>query len=105
MVTRQFDVCRNPRDKTRFPFLLVVQHGLLTGLPVRVVVPLTPQRLFGERPVKRLNPVFEIGGTPMVMLTQMLGAVATSSLKRPVANLDGRRAEIIAALDIVFTGI
>lgn len=105
MVIRQFEVFRNPRDKTRFPFLLVVQHDLLEGLPVRVVVPLTPQRSFGERPVKRLNPVFEIDGTPMVMLTQMLGAVATSSLRRPVAYLDTRRAEIIGALDIVFTGI
>ena len=105
MVIRQFEVFRNPRDKTRFPFLLVVQHDLLGGLPVRVVVPLTPQRSFGERPVKRLNPVFEIDGAPMVMLTQMLGAVATSSLRRPVANLDTRRAEIIGALDIVFAGI
>lgn len=105
MVIRQFDVFRNPRDKTRFPLLLVVQHDLLEVLPVRVVVPLTPQRAFGERPVKRLNPVFQVDGTPMVMLTQMLGAVASSSLRRPVANLEARRTEIIGALDIVFTGI
>jgi len=105
VVIRQFDVFRNPRDKTRFPLLLVVQHAVLEVLPVRVVVPLTPQRSFGERPVKRLNPVFEVDGTPMVMLTQMLGAVASASLKRPVANLEARRSEIIGALDIIFTGI
>lgn len=105
MVIRQFDVFRNPRDKTRFPLLLVAQHDLLEELPVRVVIPLTPQRTFGDRPVKRLNPVFEIDGTPMVMLTQLLGAVATSSLKRPIANLAAKRGEILGALDIVFTGI
>lgn len=105
MVIRQFDVCRSSRDKARFPYLLVVQHDLLDRLPSRIVVPLTPQRTFGERPVRRLNPVLEIAGTPMVMLTQMLGAVASSSLQRPVANLEMRRTEILGALDIVFTGL
>lgn len=101
----QFDVFKNPRDKARFPFLLLVQHDLLSTLPVRVVVPLTPQRSFGERPVTRLNPVFQVDGVPVVMLTQMLGAVPTSSLGRRVGSLGARRAEIIGALDIVFSGI
>ena len=105
MVICQFDVFRNPRDRTRFPFLLVVQHDVLESLPVRVVVPLTPQRSFGEKPLMRLNPVFQVDGTAVVMLTQMIGAVSTSSLGRRVATLAAKRTEIIGALDIVFTGI
>lgn len=105
MVIKQFDVFRNPRDKTRFPLLLVVQHDLLEVSPLRVVVPLTPQRTFGERPVKRLNPVLHVDGDAMVMLTQMLGAVPTASLVKRVASLSAKRSEIIAALDVVFTGI
>lgn len=101
----QFDVFRNPSGKARFPFVLLVQHDVLSALPVRVVVPLTPQRSFGDRPVARLNPVFEVDGTPVVMLTQLLGAVPTSSLGRRVGSLGARRTEIIGALDIVFSGI
>lgn len=101
----QFDVFRNPSGKTRFPFVLLVQHDVLETLPVRVVVPLTPLRAFGARPVARLNPVFEVDGRPLVMLTQLIGAVAASALGRRVASLETRRAEIIGALDIVFSGV
>ncbi|MBL8935602.1 MAG: CcdB family protein [Archangium sp.] len=55
--------------------------------------------------MKRLNPVFQVDGTPKVMLSQRLGAVASSLVEGPVANLEARRTEIIGALDIVFTGI
>jgi len=105
VVTRQFDVFKNGKDKSRYPFVLLVQHDLLSSLSVRVVVPLTPQRGFGDRPVARLNPVFEIDGVSHVMLTQLLGAVAAGSLGRRVANLSAKRAEIIGALDIVFSGV
>jgi toxin CcdB len=104
-VTRQFDVFKNGKDKSRFPFLLLVQHDLLSQLSVRVVVPLTPQRSFGAQPITRLNPVFEVDGAAQVMLTQMLGAVPTSSLGRKVANLGAKRAEIIGALDVLFAGV
>jgi toxin CcdB len=105
MVTRQFDVFKNPRDKARFPFLLLVQHEILSGLPVRMVVPMTPLKVFGARPVSRLNPVFQVNRQAVVMLTQMMGAVATSSLERRVTSLATKRAEIIAAIDILFSGV
>ncbi len=104
-MTRQFDVFKNGKDKSRFPFLLLVQHDLLSQLSVRVVVPLTPQRSFGAQPITRLNPVFEVDGAAQVMLTQMLGAVPVSSLGRKVANLGAKRAEIIGALDVLFAGV
>ncbi|MFZ5442023.1 MAG: CcdB family protein [Myxococcota bacterium] len=104
-MTHQFDVFKNPRDKVRFPYLLLVQHDVLSTLPVRVVVPLTPQAAYGDRPIARLNPVFRVEGVPVVMLTQLLGAIAPGSLGRRVATLDSKRSEIIAALDIVFSGI
>lgn len=105
MVIRQFDVFRNPNDKKRFPFLLVVQHDLLEDLTVRVVVPLTPKASFGEKTAVRLNPVFTVEGTPVVMLTQLLGAVRASTLGKRVATLSAKRTEIIGALDLLFTGI
>ena len=105
MVIRQFDVFRNPRNKAQFPFLLVVQHDLLESLSVRVVVPMAPKSSFAQRPAARLNPIFTIDGTAVVMVTQMLGAVRASSLGKKVGSLSTKRTEIIGALDILFTGI
>ncbi len=101
----QFEVFRNARNKVRFPFLLVVQHEVLAELPTRVVVPMTPLAVFGARPVSRLNPVFRVDGVAVVMLTQMLGAVPTSSLKSRVTTLATKRTEIIGALDILVSGV
>lgn len=105
MVIRQFDVFRNPRAKTGYPFLLVVQHDLLDSLSVRVVVPLAPKASFGAQTANRLNPVFTVDGSAVVMLTQLLGAVRASSLGKRVASLSAKRTEIIGALDVLFTGI
>jgi toxin CcdB len=105
VVIRQFDVFRNPREKKAFPFLLVVQHDVLESLSLRVVVPLAPKASFGAQTAKRLNPVFTVDGSAVVMLTQMLGAVQAASLGKRVTSLSAKRAEIIGALDVLFTGV
>lgn len=105
MVTRQYDVFRNTKAREAFPYLLVVQHDLLAELPVRVVVPLASRRALGGRPISRLNPVFEVAGGEVVMLTQLLGAVAAASLRQKVQNLGDERAAIISALDVLFSGV
>jgi toxin CcdB len=105
VVISQFDVFRNPRNKAEFPFLLVVQHDLLQGLSLRVVIPLVPKASFAQRPAARLNPIFTVDGTSVVMLTQMIGAVRTASLTKKVSNLSAKRTEIINALDLLFTGV
>lgn len=72
----------------------------LSGLNTRIVVPLLP---LSEAPVpaKRLNPVFEIGTEPHVMVTQFLAAIPRSLLGQPVTNLDDHHTEVMAALDMV----
>jgi toxin CcdB len=51
-----------------------------------------------------LNPVFEVEGRSVVMVTQGMAAVPVQMLKQPVMSLDERRAEIVAALDLLFQG-
>ncbi len=103
----QFDVFRNPNAKAvrTVPWLLVVQSGLLDQLPTRLVAPLVrPAALMGL-PASRLNPTFSVGGDPVVMLTQQLGAVPTRSLSHRVASLADRRSVIIAAVDFLLSGV
>jgi toxin CcdB len=101
----QFHVHRNPNPATRerFPYLLDVQSDLVAGLATRVVTPLCPPSPAG--PIKTLTPVFEIESRPYVMLTPQLAGVPARQLGAEVADLSGHRAEILAALDLLFTGV
>jgi toxin CcdB len=105
VVTPQFAVFKNTRNREAFPYLLLVQHVLLSGLPVRVVVPLSPRKRFSGPAVPRLNPVFEIDGQEVAMMTHLIGSVSAGSLNKPVAHLTKHRSELIAALDTLFSGV
>ena len=103
---RQFEVLRNPNPQTAAwaPYLLVLQNDLLRDLRTAVVAPLVRQADFG-RPMQVLNPLFEVQGEPLVLSTAELAGVSTAMLGETVASLADRRTEIIAALDLLFTGI
>jgi toxin CcdB len=84
-------------------FLLDVQADLLDHLKSRVVVPLLPVDST-PAPIKRLNPIFEIGGRNYVMATQLLSAIPTLELTRPHGNLSKHHDQIVGALDMLFQG-
>lgn len=102
----QFDVYLNPNAATRksIPYLLDVQADLLDTLATRVVVPLVLAEEMGLA-AKHLNPQFKIKGVAVVMSTAELAGVPNRSLGDKVTTLKSKRDEIIAALDILFTGI
>jgi toxin CcdB len=102
----QFDVCRNtnPAPSRVIPYLLEVQSDLLDVLATRVVVPLVLATEMGKT-AKTLNPQFEIEGVSVVMSTPEIAGVPCRVLGEKVASLQQQRKEIIAALDLLFTGI
>jgi toxin CcdB len=103
----QFDVYRNanPATRARIPYLLDVQSDLLDPLATRVVVPLCKPEVLAGKPAERLNPTFEIEGRKVLMLTPELAGVPRKLLGEPVAGLARERRAIVAALDLVLTGI
>ncbi len=100
----QFDLFANPRSKT-YPYLLDVQADLLRDLASRVVVPLAPLSKLRGKPLARLNPLVSIAGRDHAALFQELAAIPRKMLRSPVGNLQSRRAELVAALDLLFTGV
>ena len=102
----QFDVYPNPNPATRkdVPYLLDVQADLLDAMATRVVVPLVLAEVMGQG-VKQLNPHFKIKGVAVAMSTAELAGVSARILGEKVVSLKARRDEIIAALDLLFTGI
>lgn len=84
-------------------YLLDVQTDLLSGLNTRIVVPLLPAAQ-APKPATILNPGFQIGGQPHVMVTQFLSAVPASLLKAPAGNLGAEADNITRALDFLYQG-
>ena len=103
----QFDVYRNanPATRARIPYLLDIQSDLLDSLATRVVVPLCKPGILKGRLAERLNPVFEVEGREVAMLTPELAGVLAKALGAAIGNLSSQRGVIIAALDLVIAGI
>lgn len=96
----QYTVYRNPEGAG---YLLDVQADVNSHFATRVVVPLIAREEIPEV-AKILNPVFEVEGGSVVMLTQGLAAVPCQLLKRPIGSIAEKRAEIVSALDLLFQG-
>ena len=96
----KFDVYRNPEGAG---FLLDIQADLLSHLNTRIVVPLIPLKM-APKPADMLNPVFDIDGTAVSMVTQFLAAVPTKLLRTKLLSLVDQRGEITAAVDFLIQG-
>ncbi|HDZ52991.1 hypothetical protein LCGC14_0046800 [marine sediment metagenome] len=84
--------------------VLDVQADLLEPLKTRIVVPLLP-RASAPKPARGLNPVFLLGETEMVMVTQFLAAVPLAEMGAALGSLDAHHDDITRALDMAFQGI
>lgn len=100
----QFDVFRHGKSK-RYPYLLDLQADLLRDLATRIVAPLMPLARLRGQPISGLNPVVPVDGEPHVIVFQELAAFPAGELRDAVASLHARRGDLIAAIDLLFTGI
>ena len=103
----QFDVYRNPdaASRRRVPFLLDIQSDLLEALATRVVVPLRSLDGAESLRMERLMPVFTVDGRKVAMDTPQLVGVPRSAIGERVGSLETARHEIVAALDVLITGV
>jgi toxin CcdB len=95
----RFDLFRPKRGPG---LLLDVQSHWLDTLPSRVVGPLLPPGPTLPA-IRDLNPVFEIEGTALALMTHYLTAIPRRELGRPIGSLAAERDAITRALDLLFT--
>lgn len=102
----QFAVHRNPNAATKglYPLLLDVQSDIMPDLGTRVVVPLRPAGS-KARLIDTLMPVVSVDGKPYALITPQLAGIPRAQLGVKVADLPQYREAIIAALDLLVTGI
>jgi len=95
----------NPSSRGEVPYLLDVQADLLAPLGTRVVVPLFKKAAAPPELLTRLTPSLRVRGETLVLMTPRLAGVRTKDLGEQVTDLSGKRAEILAALDLLLTGV
>ena len=98
----QFSVYKNENAKSNkeYPYLLNVQNDILSSLDTCMIVPLSVTM----KPIKHLNPVFEIEGKSLVMSTTQMAGIDRTMLNKEVSNLEAFRREIIDAIDFMIVG-
>lgn len=105
---RQFCVFRNRNAATRsaYPLLLNVQSDLISETGTRVVVPMVPMG-GGRHPpaISSLVPVMQIDEKAYVLVVPLLAAAEISDLGELEADLSHERPAIMAALDLLISGI
>lgn len=91
--------------RNTYPYLLDIQSDLLDGLRTAVVVPLCPESLAAPAVMTRLTPVLELEGVRFVALIPQMAGIDRKHLGRYVADHSDRHAEIVAALDMLISGV
>jgi toxin CcdB len=103
----QFDVYRNPSQKTKeaFPYIVDVQHSIINDLTTRLVIPLGNTSIMSSQAMKRLTPIIEFNGDKYLLITPQLTSLPIQVLKQPIGTVELQRHYIIDALDFAITGI
>jgi len=105
----QFDVYRNSGKYSRIvPFVVDVQSDILSNFDTRVVIPLQSADFIRNEKMEiitRLNPVFSVCDSEVILATQQMAAVHIRELGKKVDSLESNRLEIISALDVLTSGI
>jgi toxin CcdB len=103
-MSSQFDVVANPdaAEAGRWPYLVVLQSDLISGLASTVVAPLVPRA--NMTGAGRLNPVLVVDGREFWLATHELFAVDKRALGKTLASLSEQRDAIMTAIDFVFIG-
>jgi len=102
----QFDVYANPNpdSQQQIPYLVDIQADLLDHLATRVVVPLYPQGNIVSL-LQQLNPTVTIENELFILSIAELAAIPFTYLGSPISNIQDEREAMVAAVDLLITGI
>ncbi len=100
-----YDVYAHPDPALRktIPYLLDVQNSYIDAVATRMVVPMRDRQTVGK-PLRDLNPIFDIEGKSVLLDTTAMGAFPAHLLKQPVARLASQASVVRSALDTLLGG-
>ncbi len=86
------------------PLLLDCQGDSFRHFATRFVIPLLPAGSVPD-PIQRMHLIFKIEGVDRVMATHLAAAIPVRSLGRSIMSLRDHDYRIIAALDVLLSGV
>lgn len=104
LVIHQYDICRNPdrASRPRVPYLIVLQSDLLHPVETVIVAPVVAEKASSS--ISKLNPALTVDGKRYRVIMQELAGVPRSRLGEAVSNAKARHNDVVAAIDLLFTG-
>jgi len=102
----QFDISlnNNPSSKADVSYLMDIQSDPVSILETRIVVPLRKAVNFSNKIISRIHISINIDNKEYIAFISELAAIPSSMIGSTVANGVHMRAEIISAIDLLFTG-
>ena len=102
----QFDVYPNPSNSARqgIPYVVVIQSDLLDALATRLTIPLATSEWAGKSP-DQLSPAITVNGQRLRALAHYAAPLPTRALRLAVGNVSAQSAALIAAMDVVLSGV
>jgi toxin CcdB len=102
----QFDVYLNPSESAGkgIPFVVVLQSDLLDALATRLVMPLATLE-FADKVPEKLCPLVTVSGQKLRALAHYAAPLPARSLRQMVGNLSPQSHLLIAAMDVVMSGV
>lgn len=101
----QCDYYSNPRSRDWAPYIVDLQHEMLSSLGTRIMAPLVVRKPSGEPTMRRLNPVISIENQEYFLSTAEMASVPLIELSSSRGNLSEHRGELLAAADLLFTAV
>lgn len=99
----QFDVYRVAGQA--IPFVIDIQSEYLEAADTRVVIPMARLAAYKGKIFSPLNPIFDVDGTPVMLLTTQIATVPRRILKDRVGALARDRDRIVRAIDTLLLGV
>jgi toxin CcdB len=102
----QFDihVNKNGPGKSDAPFLMDLQSEPVYVLETRIVAPLRKETEHFDKMISKIHISIEVENIRYIAFISELAAIPVSMIGDKISNAARKRAEIIAAIDLLFTG-
>jgi toxin CcdB len=102
----QYDVFTNPSRSGAegIPYVVVIQSDLLDALATRLTIPLAELDLAIKAPTA-LCPVITVRGKRLHALAHYAAPLPERALRRPVGSVAAQASVLVAAMDVVLSGI
>lgn len=102
----QYDVFPNPSASARngIPYVVVIQSDLLDALSTRLTVPLATLAFAGKVPTA-LCPTITVKGEHLHALAHYAAPLPSKALRRPIDNVAAHASALVAAMDVVLSGV